>query len=406
MAKGTVGTQSTGGTLTPKKNSYSLQSAQNDFQLGGVGGALFSLGKGAGSFVDTLGRAGVLGGQSRGNLFTYTPGAFAGTQPRPQAPEATQAPQPTTRAQMMSDRRAAPARPTGQAGAKYYLTPETPAARATSPQIPANAITPDFRISTTSPYANLVNPYGTDYRTGMMSRVSAQTARQFAPQREQLESRLSGSGITADSPLYQSLMAQQEGSESGARLQAVSAAEEAGIQAAANWDMQRAQGESGWQQNLQLTAERLARQPAELGSLEARRDADVVAAAVAQLDLETKTKLIEKARAALEADFMRKGYDAETARLESIAAAQSLERNDPNQWYNAWWWPIAGKAIGAALGGTAGFFIGGPAGALYGAGIGAGLMPGNIPFPQSGGAMSRPPAPGGSFQITPGGTVA
>lgn len=361
MAKGTVGTQATGGTLAPKKKSYSLQSAQGDFQLGGVGGALSSIGKGVGSFVDTLGRAGVLGGQSRGNLFTYTPGAFAGTQPRPQAPEATQpATQTPARAisqpeimdlinsgyiytaRGMSDEglmRARDKMMADRAGAQGRMS----AAPVRQQQAP-ETITPEFRMPITSPYAKLVNPYGTDYRTGMMARVSGQTARQFAPQREQLEASLAARGISRESPLFQSMMAQQQAAESGARLQAVSAAEEAGLQAAANWEMQRAQGEAGYQQTLQDVANRLARQPGELAQLEAASRLTTAQADIASIDA------LIKADPEVKAATKRKVLaESGMSDVEYQAAMNLLERMDPNKWWNHPAWGIVGGVVDNAL---------------------------------------------------------
>lgn len=331
MAKGTVGTQATGGTLAPKKkpSSYSLSS---------LGQPIY------GTNIRTP-----VGSQMWGLLNPINWGPSAGTQPTPRPPSIEQqAPQPTTRAQrtelsqpeimdlinngyiytargmsneglrtaydkMMSDRRAAQGR---------MSAPQA------SQQQAQQVITPEFRMPTTSPYANVVNPYGADYRTGMMSRVSGQTARQFAPQREQLEASLAARGISRESPLFQSMMAQQQAAESGARLQAVSAAEEAGLQAAANWEMQRAQGEANWLQNLQLASERLARQPLDIQQAEQQ-----VESARIRNKIDRARASVVTAPASIQAELDKVLRNAELGEIDVKAARLLYERS--TEWLNS-----------------------------------------------------------------------
>lgn len=337
MAKGTVGTQTTGGTTMPKKpQSYNLQS----INFGGMSAS---------------GRPSV-GSQIWGalNPINWNLGPSAGTQPTPKPPSIEQqAPQPTTSAQrtelsqpeimdlinngyiytargmsneglriaydkMMSDRRAAQGR---------MSAPQAPQQQA-QPVQAQQVITPEFRMPTTSPYANIVNPYGTDYRTGLMSRVSGQTARQFTPQREQLEANLAARGISRESPLFQSMMAQQEAAESGARLQAVSAAEEAGLQAAANWEMQRAQGEADWLQSLQLASERLARQPLDIQQAEQE-----VESARIRNKIDRARASVVTAPESIRAELDKVLRDAELGEIEVNAARDLYERS--KEWLNS-----------------------------------------------------------------------
>lgn len=336
MARGTVGAQSTGGTTIPTRKLQSIN-------LGGTGAA--------------MGRPSV-GSQIWGalNPMNWNIGPSAGTQPTPKPPSIEQqAPQPTTRAQrtelsqseimdlinngyiytargmsneglriaydkMMSDRRAAQGRMSAQ-------RPQQQAQPTQSAQVQP-VITQEFRMPTTSPFAGLVNPYDEAYRTGLMARASAQTARQFAPQQEQTMSRLAARGITPGSPLYESMLAQQQQAESGARLSEAARAQDFAAQAASNWEMQRAQNEANWLQNLQLASERLARQPLDIQQAEQQ-----VESARIRNQIDRARASVITAPASIQAELDRVLRDAELGEIDVKAARLLYERS--TEWLNS-----------------------------------------------------------------------
>jgi len=265
-------------------------------------------------------------------------------------------------------------------------------------------VTGDYRMPIKDPYEDLLNPYGDDYRTGLMSRASGEVARQFAPQREQLAANLAARGISPDSPLFQSIMAQQTQSEAASRASGIASAEREGLQSWANFELQKRAGKAGYINQLQAAGERLARQPAEIGSLQAKAQADIANAALASMNAETRLKFSQELEKSIENEFLMQGYKTDQAKIEANAAARLFEQTDPDQWYNQPWWPIVGKVAAGLVGAGVGFLIGGPPMAAYGGAIGAGIFPAGVPAPQgwgSSGMMSKPatqPAGGGFAQ--------
>jgi hypothetical protein len=361
VAGGTIGQQSTGGIMSPKKPQYSVQSMDDGgFKAGGLGSVISGAAQGVGSFIQGLGNIGVLGGQSRGNIFTYTPPGSQSQQPK--APPMPSAPMmaPKDTRQFTSDRFIPLAQEMAKRGMPLtgretyddlerlygqYVPRVTQAQVAQAPnQARAEAaagqqfIGPGFTMPTRSAFEDLVNPYDEIYKGGLMSAAGGRVARQFAPGRERLQQDLAARGISPDSPLFMSMMAQGADREDAARGAAIEQAMLEGAGRQAEFDRFKATGRADWARAGAELAMRQERQPGELSMQEQQVRSAAIENDLRAIGLEQARD--PRVRQAMVDDILNKsGLNA----LERQAAERAFRESDPE---NPWNWRVWGAIAG------------------------------------------------------------
>jgi len=237
-----------------------------------------------------------------------------------------------------------------------------------------DTITSGYRLGLKSPYDIAVNPYDSAYQQNARQAAAGDVAAQFGAAREGLRAQLSARGINPDSGLFQSMIARGAMDEARARANASTQSDQATAQNRANFEQWRAQGNAGWQQNLQQTANILAKQPTELDILKAQADQlkadarvstetanDKIAISNIQRRIQENPDVIN----AMVDEMVSKGAIAETEK-ESAALALANAKNEMDPRIRT------ALKVTAMLGGTAiGAFFGGPAGAWAGFKVGS-----------------------------------
>jgi hypothetical protein len=244
---------------------------------------------------------------------------------------------------------------------------QTPAQARAEAASEARFITPDFRLPTRSPVSGLINPYSKEYGEGLMTRASARMAKQFAPGRERLQQDLAMRGISPDSPLFQSLMAQSAEREQVASGEAIDRAMMEGTKLAADWEQWKAREEADWLRSGADYARQLATQPADVRIRNAQADAE-----------EART-LIATNPGVIESEITQRVSRGQIDAADAEAALRMLAETDPSQWWNHPAW----KIVSAILPSIAG-----------------------IGLAYQGGAMSRPQLPAARPPVYTGGGFA
>jgi Trp operon repressor len=194
-------------------------------------------------------------------------------------------------------------------------------------------IGPGFTMPTRSAFEDLVNPYDEVYKGGLMSAAGGRVARQFAPGRERLQQDLAARGISPDSPLFMSMMAQGADREDAARGAAIEQAMLEGAGKQAEFDRFKATGIADYTRAGAELALRQERQPAELRSLAA--DATV---REAEASIAADPATINAKKREIQAKLGM-------AEAELEAALNFLETTDPNKWWNHPGWRAGGAFV-------------------------------------------------------------
>jgi Trp operon repressor len=194
-------------------------------------------------------------------------------------------------------------------------------------------IGPGFTMPTRSAFEDLVNPYDEIYKGGLMSAAGGRVARQFAPGRERLQQDLAARGISPDSPLFMSMMAQGADREDAARGAAIEQAMLEGAGKQAEFNRFKATGIADYTRAGAELALRQERQPAELRSLAADATVREAEASIAAdpATINAKKREIQAKLGMTEAE------------LE--AALNFLETTDPNKWWNHPGWRAGGAFV-------------------------------------------------------------
>lgn len=258
------------------------------------------------------------------------------------------------------------------AGSRFNLPEATPISSA-KPQVAAQPAAPQIPE----------NPYGPDYIRSLEGEVIASTGQEFDRARQQILGNLASRGISADSPLAMSLIAQAQGQEAEGRRRGLMEARTQANERAAEFNMRRA-----------LLPSQIA-----LGEAQARRQN--IAAEMDQLEFDIKNYSPEQRRELANAAVQRAKNELQISDIEAKAATEALERGDVQ---NLPWW-MKGLLIGGAAG--VGYYFGGAEGALFGGQLGAmgvGAMSGQEA--QAAGQLIRPRLPTGSPQAPVASSVA
>lgn len=225
------------------------------------------------------------------------------------------------------------------------------------------------------------NPYGPDYIRSLEGEVIQTTGQEFERARQQILGNLASRGISADSPLAMSLIAQAQGQEAEGRRRGLMEARTQANERAAEFNMRRA-----------LLPSQIA-----IGEAQARQQN--IQAQMAQLEFDLKNYSPEQRRELADAAVQRAKNELQISDVEARAAKEAFERGDVQ---NLPWW-MKGLLIGASAG--VGYYFGGAEGALFGGQLGVmgvGAMSG--PEAQAAGQIIRPRLPA-STTATPATTT-
>jgi hypothetical protein len=354
MAKGTVGTQSTGGTMMPKRNLMSSGGAE-DFSGQDWGGKI------PGRPTDFFGQV----GYTIADMFTH------GQYGRDRAIEAARArakQEAAAKSQQdeltsMSQALGAAGMPAGGADtaeeirAKYNqmlaARQTAQSQRVQAPQVGAmsaaqpaqqQVVTPAFRLPVQSRAESVVNPHSEEHQRMLEGQAVEQAEQQAAIQARQLSSQLATSGLMSGGPAGLSAalgqqLAMQTGGERSRALRDI------GLQVPgkrAEFEMARAREIDAYNRNLQSVALDLEMQPSRVGTAQAQLQAQNIQNAINGLDLNTRQRLQETviSDAKIQNEINKLNLDA----------AQVLQfMNDPTQWWNHPAWPLLSRVAGLAL---------------------------------------------------------
>jgi len=315
VAGGTIGPQSTGPMMAPKKLQYNLQSTSSE-PIPGYTYEMNPVEYQLSRFTNWL---------SGGQNAKLQEDAWKKTQPAPPMPQAPQAPQ------------SAPPMPLRPSQAQASLQAQPAAAS-------GQVVTPSFRLPLQSRMESVKNPYGEEYQRALEGRAVEQAEQQAAIQARQLSSQLATSGLMSGgsaglSAALGQQLALQTGGERSRALRDI-ALQVPGKRA--EFEATRAREVDAYNRNLQSVAMDLEMQPSRVGTAQAQLQAQNIQNALGGLDLDTKQKLQETV-------LNDAAIQNEMNKL-NLNAAQVLQfMNDPTQWWNHPAWPLLSRIAGLAL---------------------------------------------------------